>query len=481
MNAASTQSDGLRVDLLLDSWRITGTSFQINESHRLVDVLKGEEPTFDLTDVSVRSLRGGAVLQSPAALTIEKSSIRVAIPDEPQALLSKRRLSRMGVPTSLDRAARIGVQILLPPFVLSGELHVPSLVDNQSLRIGSLGRFFPLTDAGLYLDDVEYHAGPILVLNRLLVAARGRAPHLSNDQAAETVQPDRDALETAVWRAFQAGEPSPPRRHRLRIAPPHRRVQSRLMARPPLLFVHGAANGAWVWDVWREQLKPLGWESIVIDLRGHGRSLPVDFSIVTMEDYVHDLESVTGQIVAARGVHPVIVGWSMGGLVAMMYAADHQETAGLVLLSSSPPEQIAGRVEPEVIRRTPTTAYGPEVYGIDPAEPAASRAALPELTDEEAARVIANSAGAQESGFARRQRRRGVKIAPGAIRCPTLVLYGETDAHFSAEQNRRLATYLAADAVALPDAGHWGIVYGGATVAAAAPQLDAWLGRHFEA
>ena len=50
------------------------------------------------------------------------------------------------------------------------------------------------------------------------------------------------------------------------------------MAYPSLLLVHGAANGAWVWDAWRAALKALGWEVNVLDLRGHGRSLPVDMN-----------------------------------------------------------------------------------------------------------------------------------------------------------------------------------------------------------
>ncbi|MGE3985223.1 MAG: alpha/beta hydrolase, partial [Dehalococcoidia bacterium] len=87
---------------------------------------------------------------------------------------------------------------------------------------------------------------------------------------------------------------------------------------PPVLFIHGAANGAWVWDAWRRQLSALGHQPIVIDLRGHGRSLPVDFSEITMDDYVHDVESVTTQVEARLGSHPVIAGWSMGGLIAML-------------------------------------------------------------------------------------------------------------------------------------------------------------------
>src|SRR5688500_16319178 len=75
---------------------------------------------------------------------------------------------------------------------------------------------------------------------------------------------------------------------------PCNRIRS--MPAPSLLLIHGAANGAWVWDAWRRHLRELGWATNVLDLRGHGRSLPVDFSAVTMEDYLADVESVTAQI-----------------------------------------------------------------------------------------------------------------------------------------------------------------------------------------
>jgi pimeloyl-ACP methyl ester carboxylesterase len=247
---------------------------------------------------------------------------------------------------------------------------------------------------------------------------------------------------------------------------------------PPLLLIHGAANGAWVWDFWRRELKALGWDPNVLDLRGHGASLPVDFAAVTMEDYVGDVESVTAQMRARLGAEPVLVGWSMGGLVAMMYAAKHPETPALVALAPSPPLQVQGRGDPEEVRRTPSAPFGPELYGVYPDDPGVSAAALFDLTDAERDAVLERSRGALESGFARRQRKRGIDIPAGVIRCPSLVLYGEEDRHFPPELNRRISLFLGADSIAVPDAGHWGLVYSERAVAAAAPKVDAWLREH---
>ncbi len=247
------------------------------------------------------------------------------------------------------------------------------------------------------------------------------------------------------------------------------------MAYPSILLVHGGITAAWIWDLWREHLGTLGWEVNVLDLRGHGHSLPVDFSIITMQDYVADVESVADQIAQARGRQPIVGGWAMGGLVAMMYGANQPEVPGLLLFAPSPPAEVTGRADPEVVRSTPSGPFGPEVYGLHPDDPAASRQALHDLSEDEAHGVLERVRGAEESGMARRQRRRGVSLEPGAVKAPSLVVFGEQDANFAPEYHRSLAIYLAGDALAVPQTGHWGIVCHGAAVAATAPRVDDWL------
>jgi pimeloyl-ACP methyl ester carboxylesterase len=246
---------------------------------------------------------------------------------------------------------------------------------------------------------------------------------------------------------------------------------------PSILLIHGGMTAAWIWNLWREQLGELGWQVNVLDLRGHGRSLPVDFSTITMEDYEADVASVTSQIAAAQGRYPIVGGWAMGGLVAMMHAALQPEVSGLLLFAPSPPLEVAGRADPDVVRATPSGPFGPEVYGLHVDDLEASREALPDLTDDEATQLLDRVRGAEESGMARRQRRRGISVAPGAIRAPSLVVFGEQDVHFPAEVQRSLAIYLAGDAIPVPGVGHWGIVCHEEAVKLAAPKIDDWLKR----
>lgn len=245
------------------------------------------------------------------------------------------------------------------------------------------------------------------------------------------------------------------------------------MATPSLLLIHGAATGAWVWEAWRRELGAFGWQVNVLDLRGHGRSMPIDLSTVTMEDYVADVESVTEQIERAQGVHPVLGGWSLGGVVAMMYAAKHPETTALMLWDSMLPKELS-KAGMDAVRRFSGAILTPETFGIYPEERERSRRVLSDLTDEELDWYLSHCAGAEESGIAFRQVLRGISVPSDSISCPALVLSPQATSDES-DVNQQLVSHLGGQLLGVPTAGHWGIVCHGQAVAAAAPEVDAWL------
>jgi len=247
------------------------------------------------------------------------------------------------------------------------------------------------------------------------------------------------------------------------------------MPQPSLLLVHGALTGAWVWDEWRKSLGALGWQVNVIDLRGHGRSLPTDLAAVTMEDYVADLASVTVQIERSQGVHPVIGGWNMGGMVAMMYAAQHPETPAMLLFDSIMPAEIS-KADIDTVRKFAGNLLTPAVFGIDPHNRDSSRSVLFDLTDEELEGFLSRSDGAGESGVALRQALRGISVPAEQVACPALVLAPEGN-NEGAGHNARLAEYLRGDLLSVPEVGHWGIVCHARAVDAVAPEVDRWLRR----
>ncbi len=100
----------------------------------------------------------------------------------------------------------------------------------------------------------------------------------------------------------------------------------------PLLFVHGAWNGAWCWD---EHFLPYfadhGYVSHALSLRGHGASAGRIWGS-RIRHYVRDV----AQVAASLPARPVVIGHSMGGFIVQKYLEAHDAPAG-VLVASAPP------------------------------------------------------------------------------------------------------------------------------------------------
>jgi pimeloyl-ACP methyl ester carboxylesterase len=154
-------------------------------------------------------------------------------------------------------------------------------------------------------------------------------------------------------------------------------VQARLPARdagrPPIILVHGAANSAAVWTFWQAALAADGWPTYAIDLRGHGASAPASLARTSMHHYLDDVRRLAGQL----RERPIIVGWSMGGLVAMMAAEAGLARACIGLAPSAP----ARAKDPAAWLRV--GELGPEEYGITSRDPDAPQPSMPDLDREE--------------------------------------------------------------------------------------------------
>ena len=104
---------------------------------------------------------------------------------------------------------------------------------------------------------------------------------------------------------------------------------------PPVLLIHGMFGGAWYWEGYQSLLASRGYESHALNLRGHHGSRPVrDIGKVPLSAYVADA------LEAARSLkNPIVIGHSMGGLIAQK-VAEAGACRACVLLASAPPRWI---------------------------------------------------------------------------------------------------------------------------------------------
>lgn len=83
----------------------------------------------------------------------------------------------------------------------------------------------------------------------------------------------------------------------------------------PLILVHGAGRSLADWDIAAAHLLEAGYRVLAIDLPGHGRSPDIaPWSVHTVVERIAEALEVHGV------VEPVVVGHSLGGLVAVEYA-----------------------------------------------------------------------------------------------------------------------------------------------------------------
>jgi len=113
------------------------------------------------------------------------------------------------------------------------------------------------------------------------------------------------------------------------------RLPSAPTTRPPVLLIHGLCGGAWMWENYQTRLAAAGYRSHAVELRGRHGSRPVpDIGKVSINDYVDDTLALAESLDT-----PIVIGHSMGGLIAQK-VAEAGACRALVLISSAPPRWI---------------------------------------------------------------------------------------------------------------------------------------------
>jgi len=239
--------------------------------------------------------------------------------------------------------------------------------------------------------------------------------------------------------------------------------------KPPLLLVHGVLTGSWLWSSFAAYFAERGWEAHALNLRGHFTSDLADLSETRMRDYADDIGIAARQL----GRPPVVIGWGMGALAALLYAQT-RPVLGLVLLAPSPPAAALPRRPADHELNSVPPVYDAEWWGWR-APQDELQAWMPDMSVEELSKMQELLVGAHESGRARQERMLGVAIDPGRIQVPTLVIGAGLDDVIHPSEARRTADLLGATYEYIPGASHFGLVMGSDTWPAVAGSILGWL------
>jgi acylglycerol lipase len=219
--------------------------------------------------------------------------------------------------------------------------------------------------------------------------------------------------------------------------------------RAVIFVAHGLAEHSGRYRNLVDHVVPRGYAVYALDHRGHGRSEGTRSYIERFTDFTTDLDTFR-RVVRAR--HPTgrlfLLGHSMGGAIALVYACDHQhQIDGLMLSGAAAGARrrtavvtrtiscLAGSVAPRLgVFRLPaaTVSSDPAVVAEYDADPLVYRGRIP-------ARTIAELYAA-----ARRVRPR--------VRClclPVLILHGSADELVPADASRALAMTVGSEDVSL--------------------------------
>ena len=233
-------------------------------------------------------------------------------------------------------------------------------------------------------------------------------------------------------------------------------------ARGIALFLHGFAGSAADWSEAAAFLEAQGFASLAVDLPGHGRTgVPDEPARFAVQETARDLIRVLDAVGAPR-TH--LVGYSMGGRVALYLALDAPDRVASLLLESAspgiePPVERAERAAQDARLAGEIEARGvPWFVDYWERHPLFhTQSALPaDVRDPIRARRLL----ARAEGLAGSLRGLGQGVQPylgdrlSAVACPTLFVTGGLDTKYTSLSERMAARTPDAQHQVVPAAGH---------------------------
>lgn len=227
---------------------------------------------------------------------------------------------------------------------------------------------------------------------------------------------------------------------------------------PVVVFIHGALNDHSVWALQTRYLAHHGHAVLAVDLPGHGRSAgPAPASVEAAASWVIDL-------LAAAGVQrAALVGHSLGSLIALEVAAQLADRAShLVLVGTAFPMKVSSALlstslEAPLVAIDMVNAFSHSTLGAKPSSPGpgswlrgGNRALMRRL---QSAYAAAGQGNLFHHDFRVCDGYTAGMEAAAKVRCPSLLILGESDQMTPPKSAKPLAGALNANCVTLP-AGH---------------------------
>jgi pimeloyl-ACP methyl ester carboxylesterase len=219
------------------------------------------------------------------------------------------------------------------------------------------------------------------------------------------------------------------------------RREMQTQPRTPLLMIHGAFHGWWAYKRWLGYFAALGFPSYALSLRGHEGAAPLDAEKLCstgMADYAQDVQSALDAI----GEPAVLIGHSLGGLMAQMVAAKSSAVRALVLVGTAGPAAL-GATRDFVWPEDTALLFPPDRM---------RRSMFHQISDGDFAaiygRLVPESPRAlNDSGLA------GVHVEASAIKAPVLVIGTQYDG-IGLHKSEAVASYYGASLVNVPGTSH---------------------------
>ncbi|MFQ5545036.1 MAG: alpha/beta hydrolase [Acidiferrobacterales bacterium] len=249
-----------------------------------------------------------------------------------------------------------------------------------------------------------------------------------------------------------------------------------------LVMIHGMSGGEWYWENFKGFFEKKGYHCVTPTLRFHNvdpTAVPhPQLGTTSLLDYTEDLEKQIREL----GVIPILMGHSMGGLLAQILGSKGLAKA-LVLLTPAPPYGISA-LRPSAIKsfRSALTTwafwrkpfrltFNEVVYSMLNVMPVESQRKVFNRFVYESGRA------ASEIGFWFMDYKQAAKVDESKVACPVLIVGGAQDRMTPVSVSRKIAEKYGAFATYKEFTGHSHWVIGEPEWQDVAQYVAGWLSQ----